>query len=205
MDWGWSWTTLTWHLPRLNVLNEAKSVAGYHWLRLSPSVALLRGQVWSSLGIRCQQLQLVDRTCRSNQIFPATDLASLAAVFKDVTLHGCQQARARRRLWPRRQRRRRGEGVLGQGLVWRRRRLSPGKSTHLSYIISFQHLGKFMTLFGKFSVYQILWHCLGETVTALFRTRFYPSTNSSWAWNHPCAKTTSPATSTMPWGRRWCR
>ena len=36
--------------------NEAKSVAGNHWLRLSPSVALLRGQVWSSLGIRCQQL-----------------------------------------------------------------------------------------------------------------------------------------------------
>ena len=29
-------------------LNEAKSVAGNHWLRLSPSVALLRGQVWSS-------------------------------------------------------------------------------------------------------------------------------------------------------------
>ena len=40
--------------------NEAKSVAGNHWLRLSPSVALLRGQVWSSLGIRCQQQQLVD-------------------------------------------------------------------------------------------------------------------------------------------------
>ena len=40
--------------------NEAKSVAWNHWLRLSPSVALLRGQVWSSLGIRCQQLQLVD-------------------------------------------------------------------------------------------------------------------------------------------------
>ena len=31
---------------------EAKSVAGNHWLRLSPSVTLLRGQVWSSL--RCQ-------------------------------------------------------------------------------------------------------------------------------------------------------
>ena len=40
--------------------NEVKSVAGNHWLRLSPSVALLRGQVWSSLGIRCQQQQLVD-------------------------------------------------------------------------------------------------------------------------------------------------
>ena len=40
--------------------NEAKSVAGNHWLRLSPSVALLRGQVWSSLGIRYQQQQLVD-------------------------------------------------------------------------------------------------------------------------------------------------
>ena len=40
--------------------NEAKSVAGNHWLRLSPSAALLRGQVWSSLGIRCQQQQLVD-------------------------------------------------------------------------------------------------------------------------------------------------
>ena len=40
--------------------NEAKSVAENHWLRLSPSVALLRGQVWSSLGIRCQQQQLVD-------------------------------------------------------------------------------------------------------------------------------------------------
>ena len=40
--------------------NEAKSVAGNHWLQLSPSVALLRGQVWSSLGIRCQQQQLVD-------------------------------------------------------------------------------------------------------------------------------------------------
>ena len=40
--------------------NEAKSVAGNHWLRSSASVALLRGQVWSSLGIRCQQQQLVD-------------------------------------------------------------------------------------------------------------------------------------------------
>ena len=40
--------------------NEAKPVAGNHWLRMSPSVALLRGQVWSSLGIRCQQQQLVD-------------------------------------------------------------------------------------------------------------------------------------------------
>ena len=40
--------------------NEAKSVAGNHWLRLSPSVALLRGQVWSSLGTRCQQQQRVD-------------------------------------------------------------------------------------------------------------------------------------------------
>ena len=40
--------------------NEAKSVAGNHWLRLLPSVALLRGQVWSSLGISCQQQQLVD-------------------------------------------------------------------------------------------------------------------------------------------------
>ena len=28
-------------------LNEAKSVAGNHWLRLSPSVVLLRGQVWA--------------------------------------------------------------------------------------------------------------------------------------------------------------
>ena len=35
--------------------NEAKSVAGTPWLRLSPSVALLRGRVWSSLGIRWQQ------------------------------------------------------------------------------------------------------------------------------------------------------
>ena len=26
-------------------LNEAKSVAGNHWLRLPPSVALLRGQI----------------------------------------------------------------------------------------------------------------------------------------------------------------
>ena len=57
--------------------NEAKSVAGNHWLRMSQSVALLRGRVWSSLGIRCQQQQLVDWTCRSNRIFPATDLASL--------------------------------------------------------------------------------------------------------------------------------
>ena len=44
---------------------------------MSPSVALLRGQVWRSLGIRCQQHQLVDYTCGSNRIFPATDLASL--------------------------------------------------------------------------------------------------------------------------------
>ena len=55
-------------------------MAGNHWLRLSPSVALLKGQVWSSLGIRCQQQQLVDWTCRSNRIFPATDLASLLTV-----------------------------------------------------------------------------------------------------------------------------
>ena len=41
-------------------VNEAKSVAGNHWLRLSPTVALLRGQVWNSLDIRCQQQQLVD-------------------------------------------------------------------------------------------------------------------------------------------------
>ena len=60
----------------ISIKNEAKSVAGNHWLRLSPSVALQRGQVWSSLGIRCQQQQLVDWTCRSNRIFPATDLAS---------------------------------------------------------------------------------------------------------------------------------
>ena len=58
------------------VPNEAESVVRNHWLRISPSVALLRGQVWSSLGIRCQQQQLVDWTCRSNRIFPATDLAS---------------------------------------------------------------------------------------------------------------------------------
>ena len=44
-----------------SVQNEAKSVAGNHWLRLSPTVALLRGQVWSSLGIRCQQQQLGDK------------------------------------------------------------------------------------------------------------------------------------------------
>ena len=49
------WLCVSW-----NTLNEAKSVAGNHWLRLSPSVALLRGQVWSSFGIRCQQQQLVD-------------------------------------------------------------------------------------------------------------------------------------------------
>ena len=49
-------------IGRVNLVfvNEAKSVAGNHWLQLSPSVALLRGQVWSSLGIRCQQQQLVD-------------------------------------------------------------------------------------------------------------------------------------------------
>ena len=41
-------------------INEAKSEAGNHWLQLSPSLALLRGQVWSSLGIRCQQQHLVD-------------------------------------------------------------------------------------------------------------------------------------------------
>ena len=40
--------------------NEDKSIAENHWLRLTPSVALLRGQVRSSLGIRCQQQQLVD-------------------------------------------------------------------------------------------------------------------------------------------------
>ena len=47
-------------LDLVHQLNEAKSVAGKHWLRLLPSVALLRGQVWSTLGIRCQQPQLVD-------------------------------------------------------------------------------------------------------------------------------------------------
>ena len=50
-----------WHFSFVNMVsNEAKSVAGNHWLRLSPSVALLRGRVSSSLGIRCQQQQLVD-------------------------------------------------------------------------------------------------------------------------------------------------
>ena len=38
-------------LPFSIASNEAKSVAGNHWMRLSPSVALLRGQAWSSLGI----------------------------------------------------------------------------------------------------------------------------------------------------------
>ena len=53
---------LLWLFLRLTVSdsNEAKSVAGNHWLWLSPSVALLRGQVWSSFGIRCQHQQLVD-------------------------------------------------------------------------------------------------------------------------------------------------
>ena len=32
----------------VGIMNEAKSVAGNHWLRLSPSVDLLRGQVWSN-------------------------------------------------------------------------------------------------------------------------------------------------------------
>ena len=47
-------------LDQCSNINEAKSVAGNHWLRLSPSVNLLRGRVWSRLGIRCQQQQLVD-------------------------------------------------------------------------------------------------------------------------------------------------
>ena len=37
----------------LRHMNEAKSVAGNQWLRLSPSVALLRGQVWSALKYVC--------------------------------------------------------------------------------------------------------------------------------------------------------
>ena len=65
--------------------NEDKSIAENHWLRLTPSVALLRGQVRSSLGIRCQQQQLVDWTCRSNHIFPATDLASLSCTVAAVS------------------------------------------------------------------------------------------------------------------------
>ena len=68
-----------------------RSVAGNDWLRLSPSVGLLRGQVWSSLGIRCQQQQLVNWTCRSNQIIPATDLASLSKG-KDKWM-GCHASR----------------------------------------------------------------------------------------------------------------
>ena len=68
--------------------NEANSVAGNHWLRLLPSVALL-GQVWRSLGIRCQQQQLVDWTCRSNRIFPATDLASFHEVRFFFTYTAC--------------------------------------------------------------------------------------------------------------------
>ena len=41
-----------WMILKNDRLNESKSVAGNHWFRLSPSVALLRWQVWSSLGIR---------------------------------------------------------------------------------------------------------------------------------------------------------
>ena len=67
-------------------LKEAKSAAGNHWLQLSPSVVLLRAQVCSSLGIRCQQQQPVDYTCRSNRIFPATDLASFMVKMEPVFL-----------------------------------------------------------------------------------------------------------------------
>ena len=86
--------------------NEAKSVAGNHWLQMSPSVALLRGQVWSSLGIRCQQQQLVDWTCGNNQIFPATDWASLFCKFPHllsqdyvVSLYSCFNNNTLGRLW----------------------------------------------------------------------------------------------------------
>ena len=52
----------------------------------------------SILGIRCQQQQLVDWTCRSNQIFPATDLASFFKL--QFFLSNCAPPRPRARSRP---------------------------------------------------------------------------------------------------------